>query len=32
MMSRRHVELTDRGRRHLVAVHSRRWTVEASDA
>ena len=28
MMSRRHVELSDSGRRHLVAVHTERWTVE----
>jgi UDP-N-acetylglucosamine diphosphorylase/glucosamine-1-phosphate N-acetyltransferase len=30
MMSRRHVELTDRARRHLTAVHSGRWTVEVN--
>lgn len=28
VMSRRHVELTDRARRHLVSVHATRWTVE----
>ena len=28
MMSRRHVELTDRARRHLMSVHAGRWTVE----
>jgi UDP-N-acetylglucosamine diphosphorylase / glucose-1-phosphate thymidylyltransferase / UDP-N-acetylgalactosamine diphosphorylase / glucosamine-1-phosphate N-acetyltransferase / galactosamine-1-phosphate N-acetyltransferase len=28
MMSRRHVELTDRARKHLVSVHAARWTVE----
>ena len=28
MMSRRHVELSDRARRHLTAVHAARWTVE----
>jgi UDP-N-acetylglucosamine diphosphorylase/glucosamine-1-phosphate N-acetyltransferase len=27
MMSRRHVELTDRGRRHLATMHAGRWTV-----
>jgi hypothetical protein len=31
MMSRRHVELTDRARRHLTAVHSGRWTVASDD-
>ena len=30
MMSRRHVELTDRARRHLTTVHSGRWTVEVN--
>jgi hypothetical protein len=29
MMSRRHVELSDRARRHLMAVHEGRWTIEA---
>jgi UDP-N-acetylglucosamine diphosphorylase/glucosamine-1-phosphate N-acetyltransferase len=29
MMSRRHVELSDRARSHLIAVHAARWTVEA---
>lgn len=29
MMSRRHVELTDRARRHLESMHKERWTVEA---
>jgi UDP-N-acetylglucosamine diphosphorylase / glucose-1-phosphate thymidylyltransferase / UDP-N-acetylgalactosamine diphosphorylase / glucosamine-1-phosphate N-acetyltransferase / galactosamine-1-phosphate N-acetyltransferase len=28
VMSRRHVELTERARRHLVSVHAARWTVE----
>jgi hypothetical protein len=28
MMSRRHVELTDRARRHLTALHASRWTVD----
>jgi UDP-N-acetylglucosamine diphosphorylase/glucosamine-1-phosphate N-acetyltransferase len=32
VMSRRHVELTDRARRHLAAVHTRRWTVETGRA
>jgi hypothetical protein len=27
MMSRRHVELTDRARRHLASVHAGRWTA-----
>jgi UDP-N-acetylglucosamine diphosphorylase/glucosamine-1-phosphate N-acetyltransferase len=29
MMGRRHVELSDRGRRHLMAIHEGRWTIEA---
>ncbi len=29
MMARRHVEVTDRARRHLTAAHAARWTVEA---
>jgi UDP-N-acetylglucosamine diphosphorylase/glucosamine-1-phosphate N-acetyltransferase len=29
MMARRHVELSDRARRHLMAAHEGRWTVEA---
>jgi UDP-N-acetylglucosamine diphosphorylase/glucosamine-1-phosphate N-acetyltransferase len=29
MMSRRHVELTERARRHLGGVHARRWTAES---
>jgi UDP-N-acetylglucosamine diphosphorylase/glucosamine-1-phosphate N-acetyltransferase len=29
MMTRRHVELTDRARRHLEAMHAGRWTVDA---
>jgi UDP-N-acetylglucosamine diphosphorylase/glucosamine-1-phosphate N-acetyltransferase len=32
MMSRRHVELTDRARRHLAAVHAGRWTVKGQDS
>ncbi len=28
MMSRRHVELSDRARRHLMAVHEGRWTID----
>jgi UDP-N-acetylglucosamine diphosphorylase/glucosamine-1-phosphate N-acetyltransferase len=28
VMSRRHVELSDRARKHLVSVHAARWTVE----
>jgi UDP-N-acetylglucosamine diphosphorylase/glucosamine-1-phosphate N-acetyltransferase len=28
VMSRRHVELSDRARRHLASVHAARWTVE----
>ncbi len=28
MMSRRHVELSDRARRHLIAAHAVRWTAE----
>jgi len=28
MMTRRHVELTDRARRHLTSVHGGRWTAE----
>jgi UDP-N-acetylglucosamine diphosphorylase / glucose-1-phosphate thymidylyltransferase / UDP-N-acetylgalactosamine diphosphorylase / glucosamine-1-phosphate N-acetyltransferase / galactosamine-1-phosphate N-acetyltransferase len=28
MMSRRHIELSERDRRHLAAVHAGRWTVE----
>jgi hypothetical protein len=28
MMSRRHVELSERARTHLIAVHAARWTVE----
>jgi hypothetical protein len=28
MMSRRHVELSDRARRHLTAAHAVRWTAE----
>jgi len=28
MMSRRHVELTDRARRHLAALHASRWSPE----
>jgi UDP-N-acetylglucosamine diphosphorylase/glucosamine-1-phosphate N-acetyltransferase len=28
MMSRRHVELSDRARRHLTAIHEGRWTVD----
>ena len=28
MMSRRHVELTERARRHLAGVHASRWTVD----
>ncbi|MGH7617469.1 MAG: putative sugar nucleotidyl transferase [Gemmatimonadaceae bacterium] len=28
VMARRHVELTDRARRHLTSVHATRWTVE----
>jgi UDP-N-acetylglucosamine diphosphorylase / glucose-1-phosphate thymidylyltransferase / UDP-N-acetylgalactosamine diphosphorylase / glucosamine-1-phosphate N-acetyltransferase / galactosamine-1-phosphate N-acetyltransferase len=28
MMSRRHVELSERARRHLMTVHEGRWTVE----
>lgn len=28
MMSRRHIELSERARRHLGGVHARRWTVE----
>ncbi|HVX39061.1 MAG TPA: putative sugar nucleotidyl transferase [Gemmatimonadaceae bacterium] len=31
MMSRRHVELTERARRHLTSVHAGRWTVEQDD-
>ena len=27
-MARRHVELSERGRRHLASVHAERWTVE----
>ena len=30
MMARRHVELSERARRHLAAVHAGRWTVEGS--
>jgi UDP-N-acetylglucosamine diphosphorylase/glucosamine-1-phosphate N-acetyltransferase len=30
MMSRRHVELSQRARTHLMAVHAARWTVEGS--
>jgi UDP-N-acetylglucosamine diphosphorylase/glucosamine-1-phosphate N-acetyltransferase len=29
MMSRRHVELSERARSHLIAVHAARWTVES---
>jgi UDP-N-acetylglucosamine diphosphorylase/glucosamine-1-phosphate N-acetyltransferase len=29
MMSRRHIELSERARRHLGGVHARRWTVES---
>ncbi|MDB4876015.1 MAG: UDP-GlcNAc diphosphorylase/GlcNAc-P N-acetyltransferase, GlmU, bacterial-type [Gemmatimonadetes bacterium] len=32
MMSRRHVELTDRARRHLAAAHDGRWTAETGKA
>ena len=32
VMSRRHVELTERGRRHLTAVHTARWIVEPERA
>jgi len=28
MMARRHVELTDRARRHLTSVHAGRWTID----
>ncbi|HEY4306463.1 MAG TPA: hypothetical protein VGM82_18455, partial [Gemmatimonadaceae bacterium] len=28
MMSRRHVEMSDRLRQHLSSVHATRWTVE----
>ena len=31
MMSRRHVELTDRAGRHLAAIHAGRWTVDRMD-
>jgi len=31
MMSRRHVELTDRARRHLTSVFAGRWTAETDD-
>jgi len=29
MMSRRHIELSERARRHLGVVHARRWTAES---
>jgi UDP-N-acetylglucosamine diphosphorylase / glucose-1-phosphate thymidylyltransferase / UDP-N-acetylgalactosamine diphosphorylase / glucosamine-1-phosphate N-acetyltransferase / galactosamine-1-phosphate N-acetyltransferase len=29
VMSRRHIELSDRARRHLMAAHEGRWTVES---
>jgi UDP-N-acetylglucosamine diphosphorylase/glucosamine-1-phosphate N-acetyltransferase len=32
MMSRRHVELSDRGRRHLARMHAGRWTVPTEGA
>jgi UDP-N-acetylglucosamine diphosphorylase / glucose-1-phosphate thymidylyltransferase / UDP-N-acetylgalactosamine diphosphorylase / glucosamine-1-phosphate N-acetyltransferase / galactosamine-1-phosphate N-acetyltransferase len=32
MMSRRHVELTERARRHLTGVHNGRWTVESTES
>ncbi len=31
MMSRRHVELTERARRHLSAMHANRWTADDAD-
>jgi UDP-N-acetylglucosamine diphosphorylase/glucosamine-1-phosphate N-acetyltransferase len=31
MMSRRHVELSDRARRHFEMVHASRWTVEMNE-
>ena len=31
MMSRRHVELTERAGRHLAAIHAGRWTVDRVD-
>jgi UDP-N-acetylglucosamine diphosphorylase/glucosamine-1-phosphate N-acetyltransferase len=31
MMSRRHVELTERAGRHLAAIHADRWTVDRVD-
>ena len=31
MMSRRHVELSDRARRHLESMHAGRWTVPHSE-
>ena len=30
MMSRRHVHLSDRAKRHLISVHESRWTVETA--
>ncbi|HXT15872.1 MAG TPA: putative sugar nucleotidyl transferase [Gemmatimonadaceae bacterium] len=32
MMARRHVELSDRARRHLMSVHAGRWTVETDES
>ena len=31
MMSRRHIELTERASRHLAAIHAERWTVDRMD-
>jgi len=31
MMARRHVDLGDRGRRHLTRVHTERWIVETDE-
>jgi UDP-N-acetylglucosamine diphosphorylase / glucose-1-phosphate thymidylyltransferase / UDP-N-acetylgalactosamine diphosphorylase / glucosamine-1-phosphate N-acetyltransferase / galactosamine-1-phosphate N-acetyltransferase len=32
MMSRRHIELSDRARRHLAAAHTSRWTADTGKA
>src|SRR6185312_8563997 len=32
MMARRHVELSDRARRHLMRVHAGRWTAETNNS
>jgi len=30
-MARRHVELSERGRRHIAAMHASRWTVDQDE-